>query len=357
MRLRKSDIYFLWHKAATTVAYVGMLWLTVRFCFGHLDWQFATSCAVLSAFWCLLVVLKLHNFLQTYCDVFSRLEILVPITFGMVLSCAGLLSPTRYYTHIASAAELVLWFSVFSKYRENKRHFAQLGHGPVPKGTWISPPESELSPGDLVLTNGAVAARLHESVGHAFLVLSRDNELVALSSHMDRGCTVDPIASAIGEIKGGYIVLKLSRPFTAAQNAHALELAEDMVRRNRAWKSQRTRHYHEFVDSVFSTLPRTRTLQALHSRVRSAYKCTGYDWLGMLMGRLAPNDWTCIGAALELYHKVGVHTRPYGTGILGFGTTLFDPIMPVRFLHDPAFRLLRERNAPLKQGTNLIASS
>jgi hypothetical protein len=250
MQLRKSDIYFLWHKAATTVAYIAMLWLTVRFSFGHLDWQFGAGCALLSAFWCLLVVLKLHHFLQTYFDIFSRLEILIPIGFGLILASVALFSPARFYTHIAAGAELALWLTVFYKYRANKRHFEQLGHGPVPEGTWISPPESELQAGDLVLTNGAVAATLHESVGHAFLVLSRDDELVALSSHMDRGCTLDPIASALKEIKGGYIVLKLARPFTPSQNERALALAEEMVRRNRSWKSQRTRHWHQLTARI-----------------------------------------------------------------------------------------------------------
>ena len=58
------------------------------------------------------------------------------------------------------------------------------------------------------------------------------------------------------------------------------------------------------------------------------------------MGRLTQDRWTCIGACLELYRRLGVPTASYGTGLLGFGTTLFDPIMPVRFLSDPAFRLL-----------------
>lgn len=56
--------------------------------------------------------------------------------------------------------------------------------------------------------------------------------------------------------------------------------------------------------------------------------------------------WTCIGAWLELYQRLGVQTNAYGTGLLGFGTTLFDPIMPVRFLSDPFFRLLSRETRP-----------
>jgi hypothetical protein len=47
------------------------------------------------------------------------------------------------------------------------------------------------------------------------------------------------------------------------------------------------------------------------------------------MSRLAPHRWTCIGACLELYRRLGVPTDD-GTGLLGFGTSLLDPIMPVR---------------------------
>ncbi len=58
------------------------------------------------------------------------------------------------------------------------------------------------------------------------------------------------------------------------------------------------------------------------------------------MGRTCENRWTCIGSALVLYHKLGVRTNPYGTGLLGFGTSILDPILPVRFLADPAFKLI-----------------
>lgn len=64
------------------------------------------------------------------------------------------------------------------------------------------------------------------------------------------------------------------------------------------------------------------------------------NWFGTFMGRIANNRWTCIGAALELYKSIGVKTNFYGTGLLGFGTTLFDPILPVRFLADPALELI-----------------
>jgi hypothetical protein len=68
----------------------------------------------------------------------------------------------------------------------------------------------------------------------------------------------------------------------------------------------------------------------------------------MFMGRVAKDHWTCIGAALELYHRMGITTNQYGTGLFGFGTTIFDPILPVRFLADPAFDLITT-DAPEKK--------
>ena len=42
----------------------------------------------------------------------------------------------------------------------------------------------------------------------------------------------------------------------------------------------------------------------------SATRSAGYDWIGLFMGRLAPQRWTCIGACLELYRRLGVpHQR------------------------------------------------
>jgi hypothetical protein len=42
---------------------------------------------------------------------------------------------------------------------------------------------------------------------------------------------------------------------------------------------------------------------------------------------------------------MGVKLNNYGTGLFGFGTTMLDPIMPVRFLADPAFVLITQSEA------------
>ena len=74
------------------------------------------------------------------------------------------------------------------------------------------------------------------------------------------------------------------------------------------------------------------------------HRCRRRWWRAIAVGSRAINRWTCIGACLELYERMGIKTRHYGTGLLGLGTGLLDPIMPVRFLSDPAFKLLDETN-------------
>jgi hypothetical protein len=239
--------------------------------------------------------------------------------------------------------EIAAWGLLLLRYRSNRQHFVRQGHGPVPAGCWLSPPADALQPGDLILTSGMVAAGLRESVGHGeTLVRARDGALLSFTCRMDQGALLhaaEEFLSGLRARHGHYIVLRLREGLTREQGQRAEEIAREMIEENRAWcerANQRRR-------AVIARLPLPRSgkewlIRSLHT--------SGYDWLGLFMGRLAPHRWTCIGACLELYRRLGVRTSPYGTGLLGFGTTLFDPIMPVRFLSDPAFRLLAARTRP-----------
>jgi len=329
----KTSLYFVLHKAATTLAYLALFWLTIRFFRGRLDVQFAMGCTLLSALWCLLIVFKLSHFLQTYYDVFSRLELLLPCVFGVCLALVSLFGHSTHVIKFANGAALLAWGGVYSKYLANRKKFIQQGHGPLPHGTWVNPPPNAMAPGDLILTSGAVATGLHESVGHAAAVVKNGGQLYALSSHMDSGCTLEPLADVLGEVKGFYILLKPTEHIDQDKSQLLTNLAQHMIKQNIAWKTQRNRGWKRLIIGL--PLP-----DASKKRLLKLYHCTGYDWLGMFMGRVQKDRWTCIGAALELYHRAGIQTNPYGTGLLGFGTTLFDPIMPVRFLNDPAFKLV-----------------
>jgi hypothetical protein len=330
-------------KAGDTLAYLGLGWLTWRFLDDELHWKLAVGAVVVSGAWLALTSVRTNHLFKTYFDVLSRLEFVAPLSLGVGLSLFAVLDTHIPATRVLAGIELTAWGLLFLRYRSNRQHFVRQGHGPVPAGCWLSPPADALQPGDLILTSGMVAAGLRESVGHGeTLVRSRDGVLLSFTSRMDRGALLHSAEEFLAGLRsrhGHYIVLRLREGLTRDQVQRAEELVHEMIAENRAWCEQANQRRRKLIARL--PLPRSGKdwlLRRLHA--------SGYDWLGLFMGRLASHRWTCIGACLELYRRLGVRTNPYGTGLLGFGTTLLDPIMPVRFLSDPAFRLLAPRAGP-----------
>lgn len=345
--LQTTPSYYALVKAANTIGYLVMLHLTWRFLTHRLDWQLSTGCVVLSGCWLVLTRIKVDHLLQTYFDVLSRIEIQLPVVFGLVLSVVALISHAYHpIVHVIAIGEMAFWIWIFVLYRRNKSKFKKQGYGPVPLHTWVSPPASELKPGDLILTSGNIAKELHESVGHAEMVLRKtDGELVLFSSYMDKGTCFHPLEELTGpSYKGHYIALHLRNAWTDEESARATHTAEKMVAADRQWAAEE----NERVARRISFLPLPESAK-LH--LRKIFHASGYDWFGTFMGRVAENRWTCIGACVELYKRMGVEINSYGTGLLGVGTTIFDPILPVRFLADPAFKLITTGGDSPKVGT------
>jgi hypothetical protein len=292
---------------------------------------------VLSGAWLVLTAARMGHLFKTYFDVVSRLEVMVPLTLGAGLALFAAFDTRFLATRIVAVVELAAWCLLWLRYRANRRLFVRQGHGPVPVGCWLSPPADALEVGDLILTSGLVAAGLRETVGHGEMVVRDGNgALLSFTCRMDQGALLhvaDEFLSALRSRHGHYIVLRLREGLTPEQAERAAALAHEMIEENRVWAERANRRRRALVER----LPVPRGVKEWLLR---RWHASGYDWLGLFMGRLAPHRWTCIGACLELYRRLGVSTNPYGTGLLGFGTTLFDPIMPVRFLSDPAFRLL-----------------
>jgi hypothetical protein len=329
-------------KAGDSLATLGLIWLSWRFLAGDVHWKLAIAAVVLSGAWLALTALRMNRLFTTYFDILSRLEFVLPCGLGMALAFFAALDTHYTATRVVAGTLLVAWGVLALRYRRNRRRFVRQGHGPVPSGCWVSPPAAVLEPGDLILTSGMVAARLRESVGHGETVIrARDGALLSFTSCMDQGALlhgVDTLTSSLRE-HGHYIVLRPRKGLSPEQVRRAEEIAREMIRDNRLWSERVNRRR----GAIIARLPLPA---AWRDRLARTFHSSGYDWLGLFMGRLAANRWTCIGACLELYEELGLQTNAYGTGLLGFGTTLFDPIMPVRFLSDPGFRLLTEEMLP-----------
>jgi len=323
------------------VTYIWLLLLTWRFFDHKLDWKLSTGCVIVSGAWLVLTRIKVDHLLQTYFDVLSRIEIQIPAILGVTLSVVALFSRVYHpYFHVAALGELAGWVYMYLLYRRNQSRFKKQGYGPVPVNTWVNPPASVLRAGDLILTSGRIAMGLHESVGHAeMVVVMPDGKKMLFSSYMDKGTIIHPVEEVTqqGE-KSHYIALHLKKQWSAEESAKATEIAESMVAVNEKWAAEENKRIDKRID--FLPIPAD-----WKDKLKTKMHTSGYDWFGTFMGRTTEDRWTCIGAALVLYHRMGVHTNPYGTGLLGFGTSIFDPILPVRFLADPAFELITKDEA------------
>jgi hypothetical protein len=339
-RKRLNVLYFRLTKCAKVLAYAGLFWLTWQLIAGNLDFGFTASALLVSGMWLVLTRLSLRRLFDTYADLVSRIRIVVPFFIGLSLSVIAFLGDHSSAATLVFAPLLWLaWLRVGLMYRSNRKRYMQQGHGPLPKGTVVNPPMGMLQPLDLILTTGNAANTFHEPVSHAELVVrAPDGKMMAFSSYFRCGATINPL-SKICHIysKPGkhYIVLRPTVEISPEQHALAYPLSQIMLQQNEQYR-QRARATR---DRILNALPLPRRLREW---LRAKFPVTGYSFLGLFIGRRAPDHWTCIGSAVELYSRLGISLRFYREGLLGLGTGIADPIQPVKFLDDPSLHLLNE---------------
>jgi hypothetical protein len=325
-------------KIGEAFAYLGLGYISYLFVAGHLDLHFSFACTVLSALWLVLTFTQMHTLMRTYFDVLSRLKVRIPLTFGLVLSGLAIFAAWLNWSAplpAVAAIEVIGWLAVYISYKRTSALYRKQGHGPLPKGAWVNPTVGALQEGDLILTSGRMANKLHETVGHGEIVVEVGGQMMCLSSYMEKGTVLNPLqeVAATNSNRGHYIALRQVKPLSDVQKSVIPGDVSIMLSQTEQWRSgaiaRRQAFYKRFHVPAF-----------LQKLVDKKLVITGYDWYGLFTGRLATDHWTCIGACLELLHRIGVKTNDYGTGVLGLGTGLLDPIMPVRFLSDKAFRLL-----------------
>ena len=113
-------------------------------------------------------------------------------------------------------------------------------------------------------------------------------------------------------------------------------VARGMLRQNKEWVVRERARQERLL--AFLHLP--EFVRRAWSKV---FPVTGYDWFGLVLGRTKMGRYTCVGSVQELLWRMGITLdRYFGTGLLGLGTTVLDPIMPARFFDLKCYRMVTE---------------
>lgn len=334
--VNRLERYFWNKKFIETTAYVGLLALSIKLGKGEFDTTAMLASLSLSGAWLTLTALELRVLLRTYYDTLARILIWLPLLIGATLSSVALFKGADVIRYVA-AVELLGWFFVYMLYRKNRNLYIDRKHGPLPAGTLVNPEARLIRPGDIILTSGRVSKRVRQNVGHGEIAyMNADGEMCCFSSYMEKGVIRQPLETVLNKVIADgehYIVLRLVEPWTEEQTIRAHQLVEQMYADNVVWRDAEKIRRRKFADSL--PIPQ-KWREDLFNKIDP----TGYDWFGLFIGVLHTNRFTCIGACVELNKRLGVKMSDYGTGILGWGTGFFDPIVPMRLLGDPAYRLL-----------------
>jgi hypothetical protein len=327
-------------KFITGVSYLWLVRVTWLWIHGQLDWQLSGGCLAISALWLILTVVNLRKRLQSFYDTPSRLSILLPLWLGLVVATVGFFAASSLELRIAAGALLTGWLAVYGRYAQVRSQFQKEGHGWLPDGAWINPPPEAYEDGDITLTAGNVARDLKNSVGHGEATIvdyeSTPPVFYSFSSYMDTGAIINKLVNIADPSKesGLYIVMRPREPLTDAKKAAGYPLAQLMCQQNVGWKVRTQAK----VTCVFDHLPFNKT--AFMLKLRQKCQVSGYDWLGLITGRVPSDHWICIVAALEHSRRRGIKTAHYGSGALGLGTGFADATNPDYVLSDPNYLLL-----------------
>ena len=328
---------FRFWKTAKAVANILMIFITWRWYESGLGSEIAVGCLLLSAMWLALSFGQMAYLLRSYTTILSRLQVHLPLWFGLFLSGLALLNTTSLLISVLSVASLLGWVSVYVRYRINKRNFEKQGHGVLPAGIMINPPFEILPPGAILLMTG-IADVIHEAVGHGEIVIPDGEKKWAFSTYMKYGTVINPLEEVLPRrAKHGITVARVPVvPWTEEDCKLSLMQARAMQRQNKEWVVRRQIGREKLICG----LPLPAVLKnALRKFLDQRFAITGYDWFGLFLGRIKMNHWTCIGSVQELLWRMGKTLDQYfGTGLLGAGTSILDPIMPSRFFDLKCYR-------------------
>lgn len=327
-------------KFAIGITHITFLVLLVRTLMGWSAWSLSVGCLSLSALWLCLMALQLRNLLDCFADRMARFQLLIPLGTGLALAVTGALAWTSGWAPLVAAAEIAAWAAMYYAFHKTKQGYYILGHGYMWNDALVNPDISEIGEGDIILTDGNMARRTRNTVGHAELVVKDPKgKLHVVSSWQGKGAVIHTLRSLlITERKANrhYIVLKPVKPWTPEQSAAAWTKSNEMIERNQVWKEAQTQRLIALINRLPISSERKEKL------LKKYTPHDGYDWLGLYIGTIKKDRWTCMGFILEVLTHIEVPMESYGTGPLGL-TGLANPLMPIRFAtRSKQYRLLRK---------------
>lgn len=329
---------FRFWKSAKAAANLFMLWVTWRWYKHGFDMEFAVSCLALSAMWMGLTIVQMKHLMRSYATILSRLQMQAPLWLGLGLNVAAIATTGDIGLRLLAVAGILVWGYLFKRYLKAKKDFFEQGHGVLPEGIMINPPAAMLPPGSILLMTG-IPEYIGEAVGHGEIVIPDGDKKWAFSTYMKYGVVMNPLDEVLVRRarRGITVALAPVVPWTDEQCKMSLMVARGMLRQNKEWVVRQRAERERFFDRLH-----------LPAFVRSGLDkvllpITGYDWFGLVFGRTKMTRFTCVGSVQELLWRMGITLDQYfGTGLLGLGTTILDPVMPARFFNLKCYRMITE---------------
>jgi hypothetical protein len=329
---------FRFWKSAKAIANVFMLFMTWRWFHQGFGLEFDVSCLVLSSMWMTLTFAQVKHLMRSYATILSRLQMQAPIWLGFGLNIAALATTSELVVRLLAVAGLVGWAVLYSRYLQEKKDFFAHGHGVLPQGIMINPPAGMLPPGSILLMTG-IPEYIGEAVGHGEIVIPDGDKKWAFSTYMKFGVVLNPLEEVLVRRARRGITVGLAPvvPWTDEQCKMSLMVAKGMQRQNKEWVVRQRAKREKLLDS----LPLPKALRSILEKC--LLPITGYDWFGLVFGRTKMTRFTCVGSVQELLWRMGITLDHYfGTGLLGLGTTILDPVMPARFFNLKSYRMITE---------------
>lgn len=327
-------------KCAVGLTHLIFLTLLVRTFLGYSAWDLSAGCLALSAMWLALTTVQTRHLLSCFADRMARLQLLVPLWTSIGLAIIGGAAWSCPAALCIAALELAAAGGIYYLFRKTSAGYYRLGHGYMWNDAKVSPSIEDMDEGDIILTDGNMARRSRNTVGHAELVVKDPTgKLWVVSSYQGKGAVKHTLRALLrGEERDGrhWIVLKPVTPWTKEQSVKAWETALQLIADNKAWKQQVTESRTRRIENAW--LPKSWKAKLL----KKFTPHDGYDWAGLYLGTIKPNRWTCMGYILLVLERIGVPMEKYGTGPLGL-TGLLNPLLPIRLAtRSRQYRLLRK---------------